>query len=172
MVSGCLRCRIPTVEFNIFNFRQHFRLLKYRFEVVWEKKSVLKIQLEYGEIVDATPRKVVRKTVTQETSAAMREMLYNTRRAYRANGTDKAGYYIGGKTGTAQVIKDGEYSFDETVATYIGFGGTEGENPAYVIMVRVWEDGKTAGGEAQALPVFNVLNAYVQDYLKIKPSGN
>ncbi|GEM_PF-5414204 len=49
MVSGCLRCRIPTVEFNIFNFRQHFRLLKYRFEVVWEKKSVLKIQLEYGE---------------------------------------------------------------------------------------------------------------------------
>ncbi len=134
--------------------------------------TIVKGKLKDGEIVDATPRKVVRKTVTQETSAAMREMLYNTRRAYRANGTDKAGYYIGGKTGTAQVIKDGEYSFDETVATYIGFGGTEGENPAYVIMVRVWEDGKTAGGEAQALPVFNVLNAYVQDYLKIKPSGN
>ena len=134
--------------------------------------TIVKGKLKDGEIVDATPRKMVRKTVTQETSAAMREMLYNTRRAYRANGTDKAGYYIGGKTGTAQVIKDGEYSFDETVATYIGFGGTEGENPAYVIMVRVWEDGKTAGGEAQALPVFNVLNAYVQDYLKIKPSGN
>ena len=133
--------------------------------------TIVKGKLKDGEIVDAVPRKVVRRTVTPETSAAMREMLYNTRRAYRANGTDKAGYYIGGKTGTAQVIKDGEYSFDETVATYIGFGGTEGETPAYVIMVRVWEDGKTAGGEAQALPVFNVLNAYVQDYLKIKPGS-
>lgn len=133
--------------------------------------TVVKGVLKDGEIVDAVPRKVVRRTVSQETSAAMREMLYNTRRAYRANGTDKVGYYIGGKTGTAQVIKDGEYSFDETVATYIGFGGTEGELPQYLIMVRVWEDGKTAGGEAQALPVFNVLNSYVQDYLKIKPAG-
>ncbi len=134
--------------------------------------TIVKGKLKDGEIVDTVPRKVVRKTVTPETSAAMREMLYNTRRAYRANGTDKAGYYVGGKTGTAQVIKDGEYSFDETVATYVGFGGTEGELPGYVIVVRVWEDGKTAGGEAQALPVFNVLNAYVQDYLKIKPAGN
>ncbi len=24
------------------------------------------------------------------------------------------------------MIKDGAYSFDETVATYVGFGGTEG----------------------------------------------
>ncbi len=134
--------------------------------------TVVKGKLENGEITGITPRKAVRRTVTQETSAAMREMLYNTRRSWRTNGLDAAGYYVGGKTGTAQVIKDGEYSFDETVATYIGFGGTEGELPAYVIMVRVWEDGKTAGGEAQALPVFNALKTYVQDYLKIEPAGN
>lgn len=134
--------------------------------------TVVKGKLENGEITGIAPRKAVRRTVTQETSAAMREMLYNTRRSWRTNGLDAAGYYVGGKTGTAQVIKDGEYSFDETVATYIGFGGTEGELPAYVIMVRVWEDGKTAGGEAQALPVFNVLKTYVQDYLKIEPAGN
>ena len=76
---------------------------------------------------------------------------------------------MGGKTGTAQVIKNGEYSFDETWATYIGFGGANGELPEYVIMVRVWEEGKIAGGEAQAMPVFNVLKDYVQDYLKVKP---
>lgn len=134
--------------------------------------TVVKGKLENGEITGIAPRKAVRRTVTQETSAAMREMLYNTRRSWRTNGLDAAGYYVGGKTGTAQVIKDGEYSFDETVATYIGFGGTEGELPAYVIMVRVWEDGKTAGGEAQALPVFNALKTYVQDYLKIEPAGN
>ena len=122
-----------------------------------------------GELVKNEAKEAVRQTVGEGASATMREMLYNTRRSFRANGTDAAGYYVGGKTGTAQMIKDGAYSFDETVATYIGFGGTEGELPAYVIMVRVWEDNKTAGGEAQALPVFNELKNYVQGYLKLVP---
>lgn len=126
-------------------------------------------KMENGKFVANEAKGIERVTVSQETSAAMREMLYNTRRSMRANGTDPAGYYIGGKTGTAQEIKDGKYSFDETVATYIGFGGTEGDLPQYVIMVRVWEEGKTAGGEAQALPVFNALNYYVRDYLHVKP---
>ena len=132
--------------------------------------TIVKGKLENGKLVEREETQPVRRTVNVATSAAMREMLYNTRRSWRANGTDTAGYYVGGKTGTAQVIKDGKYSFDETQATYIGFGGTEGEKPAYVIIVRVWEDGKTAGGEAQALPVFNVVKNYVQDYLKIRPA--
>lgn len=111
----------------------------------------------------------VRSTVSEATSATMRDMLYGTRRMWRANGTDTPGYYVGGKTGTAQIIKNGAYSLDETSATYIGVGGTEGELPAYLIMVRVWEDGKKAGGQAVALPVFNALKAYVQDALKVRP---
>ena len=122
-----------------------------------------------GELVEKTTQEAVRRTVSETTSQQMREMLYGTRHTWRNNGTDPAGYYIGGKTGTAQVIKNGEYSFDETIATYIGFGGTEGEMPAYVIMVRIWEDGKKAEGQRHALPVFNELKAYVQDYLKVRP---
>ena len=126
-------------------------------------------EMKNGEFIESEEkREPVRQTISQETSATMREMLYNTRRTWRTNGTDKPGYYVGGKTGTAQVIKNGEYSMDETVATYIGAGGTEGELPSYVIMVRVWEDGKTARGEGHALPVFNDLKAYVQDYLRVK----
>lgn len=131
--------------------------------------TIIKGEMKDGELVKKEKAEPVRRTVTQNTSTAMKEMLYNTRAAYRSNGTDTPGYYVGGKTGTAQVIKNGEYSFDETQATYVGFGGTEGQDPAYVIMVRVWEEGKTAGGEAQALPVFNALKNYVQDYLKLQP---
>lgn len=123
-----------------------------------------------GEFVPAEERGVVRQTVGEETSASMREMLRNTRRAWQQNGTDAAGYYVGGKTGTAQVIKNGAYSMDETQATYVGVGGSEGELPSYVIMVRVWEEGKLAGGQDHALPVFNELKAYVQDYMRIRPA--
>lgn len=126
-------------------------------------------RIENGKFVEKQAQAAVRDTVSAETSATMREMMYNTRKAWRENGTDPAGYYVGGKTGTAQTIKNGEYSFDETVATYIGFGGAAGKQPEYVIMVRAWEDGKKAAGDAHALPVFNALKAQVQDYLKIKP---
>lgn len=122
-----------------------------------------------GKFVDEATKEPVRRTVSAETSATMREMMYNTRKTWRENGTDPAGYYVGGKTGTAQAIKNGEYSFDETIATYVGFGGAEGSDPEYLIMVRVWEENKKAAGDAHALPVFNELKAQVQDYLKIKP---
>lgn len=124
-----------------------------------------------GEFVENEQKEPAREVLSQETSALMREMLYNTRRAWRNNGTDKMGYYVGGKTGTAQVIKDGAYSMDETQATYVGVGGTEGELPSYVIMVRLWEEGKLAGGQDHALPVFNALKVYVQDYLRIQPKA-
>lgn len=122
------------------------------------------------EFVPNEQQDAVRQTISEETSAQMREMLRNTRRAWQQNGTDAAGYYVGGKTGTAQVIKDGAYSMDETQATYVGAGGTEGELPSYVIMVRVWEEGKLAGGQDHALPVFNDLKAYVQEYMRIRPA--
>lgn len=122
-----------------------------------------------GVFQQEATKEPVRQTVSTKTSASMREMMYNTRHALRDTGQDKPGYYIGGKTGTAQVIKDGKYSMDETQATYIGFGGTEGEKPAYVIMVRLWEDGKKFEGHLHAQPVFNALNAYTLEYLRVQP---
>ena len=87
----------------------------------------------------------------------------------RSRGVDKEGYFIGGKTGTSQGIKDGEYTFDETVGSYVGFGGSTGELPEYVIMVKIWGEGQKLGGEAHAQPIFNKMSNYLIDYLKIKP---
>ena len=123
-------------------------------------------EFNYGEFPEA-----VRKTVSAETSDTMRQMLYGTRSYKRTNGTDKAGYYIGGKTGTSQGIKDGAYTFDETIGNYIGFGGAEGELPEYVIMVKIWGEGKKMEGEKDAMPIFDKMNQYMIDYLQIKPGG-
>jgi len=132
--------------------------------------TVVAGEIVNGEFIPKEQQGAARQTVSEETSVAMREMFYNTRKAWRQNGTDKEGYYVGGKTGTAQVIKDGAYSMSETQATYVGMGGTEGELPSYVIMVRVWEEGKLAGGQEHALPVFNELKDFVQDYLRVQPA--
>ena len=110
----------------------------------------------------------VRRTISAESSATMRQMLKGTRNMSRLYGVDKPGYLVGGKTGTSQGIKNGEYTFDETVGSYVGFGGAEGDLPEYVIIVKIWGEGQTlGGGDAQTL--FDQMSNYMIDYLRIKP---
>ena len=130
--------------------------------------------MKKGEFQKKELQPAVRETVTEETSATMRNMLRGTRVSRQANGTDKAGYFVGGKTGTAQVIlEDGSYSdaMGETIASYVGFGGTDGELPQYVIMVKIWGKGQHMEGEKHAMPIFDELSNYTQNYLKIKPKA-
>lgn len=132
-----------------------------------------------GEFVKAEQKPAERKTVSSETSATMRQMLYEIRSSRRTRGIDRWGYYVGGKTGTGQVIiqrEDGTWgysdSLEEVVATYLGFGGANGDLPEYVIMVKMWGEGRYVDTQTECLPVFDSISNYLQDYLKIKPKGN
>ncbi len=127
---------------------------------------------EDGEFEYYDSPEAIRQTISSNTSSIMREMLYGTRLGRRNMGVDREGYYIGGKTGTAQAIIDGAYSFDETTGSYIGFGGATGDLPEYVIMVTIWGDGLKMEGEKDALPIFDEMSNFMIDYLKIKPGGN
>lgn len=111
----------------------------------------------------------IRRTVSEATSATLREMLIRARGIYRYAG-DRAGVQVGGKTGTAQVIENGKYILEETEATYIGFGQEAGGMPAYVIMLRIWGDGLALDGGDDAMPIFTELSNYMIDYLKLKPT--
>jgi cell division protein FtsI/penicillin-binding protein 2 len=110
------------------------------------------------------------QVIAESTSAEMREMLHETREAYLKK--DDPRYYLGGKTGTGQVIlENGEYSAPdgETIATYTGFGGTAGELPKYVIVVKMWGEGQHLDGSRHTKPVFDAISDATIDHLKIKP---
>ena len=83
---------------------------------------------------------------------------------------DKPGYYIGGKTGTSQVAIPGGYSNDETIATYLGYGGSE-ELSRYVIMIQVSGEHKILQGSYHAMPIFTDISNWMIDYLKLQPKG-
>lgn len=110
------------------------------------------------------------KILSDGTSAMMRDMfVYN--REYKARaGIDRPGYDIGGKSGTAQVVKDGAYddTMSETVGTYIGYIAPKGEMPQYVIMVKMWAEGAYLDGLI-ASNLFDDVENYVIDYYRIKP---
>ncbi len=107
--------------------------------------------------------------ISDSTASQMREMTHTARSTFYTS-VDKAGYYTGGKTGTSQVIKNGEYSEDETVGTYLGYGGSI-DLSRYVIMVQVSGDHKTLQGARDALPIFTDISNWMLDYLKIQPKG-
>lgn len=127
-----------------------------------------------GEIVDGEYKNYEyapadHATISPETSRTMREMLFQTRQVYPQNVKDDQGLYIGGKTGTAQAIRDGAYVMDETIATYVGFGAkNKDSNPQFVVLVKFWEDNAKMTGDYHAMPAFNEMSKYLIEYFRMK----
>lgn len=138
----------------------------------WRTPTIIEGNLVGNEIVPLETEKVEDKILSDETSAMMREMLVNNRN-YKVNGgIDRAGYSVGGKSGTAQVIKDGAYddTMSETVGTYIGYVASKDEMPQYVIMVKMSGEGAYLDGGI-ASNLFDTVSNYIIDYYKIKPGA-
>lgn len=127
-----------------------------------------------GAFNSAEPKEAKQGQVSAATSDTMRRMVHEARQLFQTNRqNDKPGYYIGGKTGTSQVIRDGKYVDDETIATYLGYGGDSSgaDGPKYVIMVQVSGEHKYFEGATAAMPIFNDISNWMLNYLKLQPKG-
>ncbi len=140
----------------------------------WRTPTIVKGTMENGELKERKnedfSEKISDKILQDSTSATMRELLINNRRSKRLYGIDRAGYDVGGKSGTAQTIVDGSYdnTMSQMIGSYIGFVAPTTEMPKYVIMVKMWGEGQAITGEETA-HLFDSLSNYTIDYLKIKP---
>ena len=95
-------------------------------------------------------------------------MIRDARRAFHGK-LDRAGFDIGGKTGTSQTIENGRYVDNQTIGTYLGYGGDSA--PRYVIMVEVSGEGLNLEGGKHAMPIFTDISNWMIDYLKLQPKG-
>ena len=138
----------------------------------WRTPSVVKGYYEDDTIVPTDMERIEDKILSDETSIMMRGMLINNREYLARAGIDRPGYDIGGKSGTAQVVKNGAYddSFAELIGSYIGFIAPSGEMPQYVIMTKMWGEGQSIGS-GDAMNLFNSLSNYLIDYYKLKPGA-
>jgi cell division protein FtsI/penicillin-binding protein 2 len=120
----------------------------------------------------ASPKLSVPNVIKTSTSETMRKMIHDARSAFYA-GKDKPGYYIGGKTGTSQTIEKGHYVDNQTVGTYLGFGGESSAagGPKYVIMVQVSGKNMNLQGGRDAMPIFTDISNWLLSYMKLQPKG-
>lgn len=126
-------------------------------------------EIKNGEFVRDVLKERDHQAIESSTSETMRKMLHTARLVFPNVKYYDEGVYVGGKTGTAQVVKNGKYTFDETIATYIGYGArSETDYPEYVIMTKVWEDNRRLDGGMDAKPIFDEISQFMVNYLKMR----
>ena len=126
-------------------------------------------EMKNGEFAKNELKPRDHQALESSTSETMRRMLHTARLVFPNVKTYDEGVYVGGKTGTAQVVKNGKYTFDETIGTYVGYGArSETDYPEYVIMTKVRADNRKLDGGMNAKPIFDEISQFMVNYLKMR----
>ena len=107
---------------------------------------------ETNSVIFENKKEVVRKVISDETSQKVRYALESV----VTNGTGRPafidGYRVGGKTGTAQKVKDGRYMVGNYIVSFIGF--LPADDPQVIVYVAVDNaKGVTQYGGTIAAPI-------------------
>ncbi|NCU30803.1 penicillin-binding protein 2 [Candidatus Saccharibacteria bacterium] len=136
------------------------------------KPTLVRGTYQQGQVIEKMPEVVASSVIRADISEQIRDLIWQGRKTGFFGKNDPEGFKVGGKTGTSQVIdpKTGRYSDDNSIGTYLGFGGSN--SPEYVIMVRV-DDAKVPGyaGTSAAGPIFNDMSNWLLRYLNVLPSA-
>ncbi|MDP2932645.1 MAG: penicillin-binding protein 2 [bacterium] len=128
-------------------------------EIIHSDKSTEKIE-----------PKVIREAISSQTASTLAAMLALV--VERGHGKRAAvpGYFIAGKTGTAQIANSGRAGYQESsnIGTFAGFGPVD--NPQFAIIVRIDEPVDVRFAESTAAPAFGEIAQFILNYYKVPKS--
>ncbi len=90
---------------------------------------------EDGDVLETTAPTVVASPITEETSRTMRELLYSVVSEGGGKNARVDGYSVGGKTGTAQIYRDGQIVRNLHIGSFVGFAPVENPKVALLVIV-------------------------------------
>ncbi len=119
---------------------------------------------------DVTEAEKVGQPFETRTAAQVTSMLVNVVENGHGKRAAVPGYYIAGKTGTAQVpYKDrAGYDPNNNIGSFIGYGPVD--NPQFLMLVRIDRPQNVNFAESTAAPAFGKIAAFILNYLQIPPS--
>ncbi len=120
--------------------------------------------------VKKTEPKFIRQVVTTQTAITLSAMLASVVKYGHAQKAGVKGYYIAGKTGTAQVAdpETGKYSEDSSIHTFVGFAPVE--NPRFVMLVKLTHPRSVEFAASSAAPLFGEIAQFLLNYLQVPPA--
>ena len=121
-----------------------------------------------GEVVQSFEKEVVGTPISEETSAAMRQLLENAVENGGGRNAYIAGYRIGGKTGTAQKYVDGKVSHDKHICSFLGFAPMD--DPEIGLLLIVDEPSvRPDYGSTVAAPYARMIMEETLKYMGVQP---
>ncbi|MGC5325609.1 stage V sporulation protein D [Brevibacillus sp. SYSU BS000544] len=123
-----------------------------------------------NSIIGKTEPTMIRQVISEKTSEQVRYALESV----VAKGTGRnafiEGYRVGGKTGTAQKVRNGRYSSGEYIVSFIGFAPAD--DPQILVYIAVDNPKAQAFGGLIAAPIVRNIMEQSLQYLKVPKRQN
>lgn len=128
------------------------------------KPYVVKALIRGDQREEVLPKQI-RKVISDKTAATISAMLVNVVENGHAKRAHIPGYYVGGKTGTAQVAVNGAYSKDKFIHTFVGIAPID--HPAFVMLTKIDSPKDVQYAEGSALPLWKDIADFMLKYYQI-----
>ena len=127
---------------------------------------VKEIRDAHGKLIKQFEPEVIGNPVSQKTASEVSQLLRSVVVNGNGNRAEVAGYYVAGKTGTAEIPEGGGYGSGR-ITSFVGFAPVD--DPALAIVVLLYRpEVESAYGGVLAAPVFRDIMEESLEYLGIK----
>lgn len=128
------------------------------------KPYVVKTIVRNGEREEIVPKQI-RRVLSAKTADTISAMLVNIVERGHSSRAYIPGYYIGGKTGTAQIATAGGYLSNQYIHTFIGLAPIE--EPAFVMLTKIDSPKDVIYAEGSAVPLWKEIADFMLKYYQI-----
>jgi cell division protein FtsI/penicillin-binding protein 2 len=126
-------------------------------------------ELRYPDgTVEHMEPEAVRQVIQPSTATTIGAMLVSVVEYGHGKRAGVPGYYIGGKTGTAQIARNGVYSTTEFNGSFAGYGPVQDPKFAMIAKIENPKEG-VIYAESTAAPVFGEIAKFILEYYGIAP---
>lgn len=121
-----------------------------------------------GSVRTTTPT-VVRQAITERAASLISGMLVQVVENGHGKRAAVRGYWVAGKTGTAQVARTDVQGYEKnaSIGSFVGFAPVD--DPAFVMLVELKRPKDVAWAESSAAPLFGEIGKFLVQYLQIPP---
>jgi len=119
-----------------------------------------------GQVIWQAQPQVVRQVIAPQVAAELTDMLVNALPQETPLGVVPH-YTAAGKTGTAQVVVNGQYDDNTVIASFAGY--LPANDPRFVVLVKLDRPQREAWGSRSAAPVWRNLASELCAYLGVPP---
>lgn len=134
------------------------------------KPYIVSKRVRAGGKEEVTKPEKAGQPIDSKTAATVSAMLVNVIENGHGKRAAVPGYYLAGKTGTAQVPYKDRAGYDpsKNIGSFVGYGPVD--NPQFLMLVRIDEPHNVNFAESTAAPAWGEIAAFILNYLQVPPT--